>query len=192
MVVSAVLFHRTVAPDVKLWPLTVRVKAAPPAAAEAGAKEVIAGSALMVNETVADGLAAGLVTLILTEPAVAIAEAGILAANCVVATNVVGSGDPFQFTVAPFWNPLPFTVRTNAPEAAGRAEGLTVPIVAVGAAIVQLKDCDAVWEGTLESVAVTVNAYGPGVMGVPFTVTVTPAVELSTMPGGSVPEEIDQ
>jgi len=187
-----VLFHRTVAPEVKLWPFTVRVKAAPPAVAETGAKKVIAGSALMVNETVADALAAGLVTLILAEPAVAIAEAGILAVNCVAATNVVGSGDPFQLTVAPFWKPLPFTVRTNAPEAAARTEGLTVPIIAAGAAIVPLKDCDAVWGDTLESVAVTVNAYGPAVMGVPFTVTVAPAVELSNIPAGNVPEETDQ
>ena len=65
-------------------------------------QEVTAGSALMLKESVADGLAAGFVTLILAEPGVTMAEAGILAVNCVVATNVVGSGDPFQFTVAPF------------------------------------------------------------------------------------------
>ena len=96
------MFHLTVAPDVKFWPFTVRVNAAPPAVAESGAREVTAGSALIVKETVAEGLAVGLVTVILAEPAVAIAEAGILAVNCIVVTNVVGSGDPFQLTVAPF------------------------------------------------------------------------------------------
>ena len=185
------LFHFTVAPDAKLPPLIVRVNAAPPAVADVGAKDAIAGNASIAKAMEADAEVDGLVTLILAEPALVRADAGMLALNCVVLTNVVGSGVPFQLTVAPFWKPLPFTVRINAPEPAGRAEGFREPTVAPRPAIVPLKACEAVCVGTLESVAVTVNVYGPDVIGVPLTVTVAPVVELRNIPAGRVPEEID-
>ena len=138
------LFHFTVAPDVKLLPFTVRVNAALPAVTDAGANEEIAGNASMVKAREADAAVDGFVTLTLAEPGAAIAEAGILAVNRVVLRNVVGSAVPFQLTVAPFWNPLPFTVRTNAPAPAGPAEGFREPTVAPSPAIVPLKDWEAV------------------------------------------------
>lgn len=141
---SAVLFHFTVAPDVKFLPFTVRVNAGPPAVAEVGAREAIAGNVSIVKETEADAALDGFVTLTLAEPAAAMDNAGILAVNCVVLMNVVGSGVPFQLTLAPFWKPPPFTVRTNAPEPAARAEGLRDAIAAPSPAIVPLKDCEAV------------------------------------------------
>ncbi len=51
--------------------------------------------------------------------------AEIVAVNCVALTNVVGRGDPFQFTiVAPLTKPVPFTVSVNAAAPAVRAAGL--------------------------------------------------------------------
>jgi len=49
VVVRAVAFQRTAAPDAKALPFTVSVKVGPPAVAEFGLKDVIAGGALIKN-----------------------------------------------------------------------------------------------------------------------------------------------
>ncbi len=82
MVVSAVPFHRTVAPVRKLVPFTVSVKAASPAATEAGLRLVMLGvGALMGNVTVAEGLPPALSAAMLPLPAVAIRLAGTAAVS---------------------------------------------------------------------------------------------------------------
>jgi len=50
-------------------------------------------------------------TVIFTGPEKAVSVAVIAAVSCVALTNVVGRGDPFQFTTTPFAKFVPFTVR---------------------------------------------------------------------------------
>jgi len=99
-VVSAALPNFTVAPETKPAPFTVRVKLAPPAAAELGLRLVIAGRDLIVN---VDALEAPpvVVTVTLAVPAVAIRFAGTAALSVVALTKLVCSAAPCQFTFAP-------------------------------------------------------------------------------------------
>jgi hypothetical protein len=55
----------------------------------------------------------GLVTVTQAVPAAATLAAGTVAVNCEPLTKVVANGVPFQFTVAPDTNPVPFTVRVK-------------------------------------------------------------------------------
>jgi hypothetical protein len=56
---------------------------------------------------------AGFETVITLVPTLATLEAGTVAVNLLVFTNVVARAVPFQFTTAPGTNPVPFTVREN-------------------------------------------------------------------------------
>lgn len=77
---SAVVFHRITAPVTKLVPFTVSVKAGPPAVAEVGAREVIVGGGLIVND---DPLLVTLPerTVTVAEPAVVTRVAGMAAVS---------------------------------------------------------------------------------------------------------------
>jgi hypothetical protein len=94
------------------------VKAAPPAAAEAGAIEVSVGpeTALIVNDRVPDvpPPGAGFVTVTLAVPAVAMSAGVIAAVNCVALTNAVVLAAPLNFTTDVDTKPVPFTVRVKA------------------------------------------------------------------------------
>src|SRR6478752_4771882 len=56
---------------------------------------------------------AGFVTVTGLDPAVAMADAGIMAVNCFVVTRVVVSRTPLKFTVAPAPKLSPLTVKVN-------------------------------------------------------------------------------
>ena len=82
-------FQRTVEPLTKLVPLTVRVKAAPPAVAEEGLRLVVVGTGLLIVKVWAldvppPGVPLKMVTL--DVPAVAMSAAGIEAVSCVLLT----------------------------------------------------------------------------------------------------------
>jgi hypothetical protein len=67
IVTSACPFHFTVEPETKLLPLTVRVKSAPPEAAQLGLSDVVVGSGLlMVMTSLAVPVPPELVALIVT------------------------------------------------------------------------------------------------------------------------------
>ena len=108
----------TAAPATKPVPVRVNVKAAPPAAAEAGAIEVSVGpeTALIVNDRVPDvpPPGAGFVTVTLAVPAVAMSAGVIAAVNCVALTNAVVLAAPLNFTTDVDTKPVPFTVRVKA------------------------------------------------------------------------------
>jgi hypothetical protein len=100
-------------------------------------------------------------------------EAKIAAVTCVLLTKVVALGAPLRFTVAPFTKPMPLTVSVNAAEPATALEGeselivgtalsitkeiafdvppgagfvtvtLTVPAVAISAAVIAAVNCVA-------------------------------------------------
>ena len=70
MVVSGVAPHITVEPPTKFTPVTVSVKGAPPATAEVGLSDVIAGP-LTVNGAAEEEAALEFCTVIFTDPAAA-------------------------------------------------------------------------------------------------------------------------
>jgi len=115
VVVSAVLPHSTVAPETKFVPLTVSVKAEPPAVVEVGVRLVIVGvpGALMENDA-PDDVPAESVTVTVAEPVLAMRLAGTAAVNWVELTNVVVSVVLPHCTVAPERKFVPLTVRVNA------------------------------------------------------------------------------
>lgn len=112
-------FHATEAPDRKPVPLTVSVKAASPDVTVAGDKEEreggVGGGLEMVKVEELEVLPL-LVTVTCAVPEFAISAAAMLAVTWVPLTKLVVRADPFHCTMAPFENPVPFTVRVNAPE----------------------------------------------------------------------------
>ena len=131
-------FQRTVdTPLTKPVPFTVRVKADPPAVADAGLKLVMVGTGLLliVNVSVFDVPPPGalLNTVTLAVPAVAMSAALMLAVNWVLDTYVVARSDPFQRTVdAPLIKPVPFTVRVKSGPPAVADAGLILVMVGRG------------------------------------------------------------
>jgi hypothetical protein len=69
------------------------------------------------------GVGAGLVTVTLAVPAVAISEANIVVVICVLLTKVVALGAPLKLTMAPLKKPTPLTVSVNGAEPATALEG---------------------------------------------------------------------
>lgn len=92
-------FHRMLAPERKLDPLAVSVKALPPAMAEFGDKLDSEGvTALMAKASALEipPAGAGLKTVTEPAPAEAISEDEIDACSCVLLMNVVLRGLPFH------------------------------------------------------------------------------------------------
>ena len=106
LVVSAVPFHWTTAPERKPVPLTVRVKAGPPSIAELGLSELITGAAAMVKVALVDVIPFS-TTVTVTVPGEAMRLAVTCAVNCVALTKVVVSEVPFQWATALETNPDP-------------------------------------------------------------------------------------
>ena len=92
MVVLSAPFHRTFDVAMKLLPVTVRVKADPPAVAELGERVVRAGTGLFaavmvkVNPPEVPPPGVGLKTVTVAVPAVAMSVAGIAAVSWVEET----------------------------------------------------------------------------------------------------------
>ena len=82
--------------------MTVRTKGPPPAAALAGTSELIDGAGNDVGATMVKGRELELATLLETKtnavPRAAVSAYVMAAVSCVPLTNVVGRGEPFQFT----------------------------------------------------------------------------------------------
>ena len=82
-------FHCTVEPLTKLAPLTDRLKAAPPALAEAGLNPVVIGTGLLIVKVWALEVpppGAAVKTVRLAVPAAAMSAVGIQALNCALLT----------------------------------------------------------------------------------------------------------
>lgn len=140
VVARALPFHCTVEPLTNPLPLTVSVKAAPPAVAEFGLSVVMAGVGLLmvkVRELALPPPGAGLFTVTLAVPAAAMSLAGIAAVNCVALTKVVVRRFPFHQTVDALTNPLPLTVSVNAAPPA--VVELGFKLVSVGKGLLMVK-----------------------------------------------------
>jgi hypothetical protein len=102
VVVRALPFHCTTEHGSKLFPITDRTNAPPPAAALEGISELIDGvgndeGAVIVKLRELE-LAAPLDTKTVTIPREAVSAYVIAASSCVALTKAVGRGEPFQFT----------------------------------------------------------------------------------------------
>ena len=122
VVVRSAPFQRTIIPLAKLVPLTVSVKPAPPAVADAGLRLVMvgAGTPLIVKfrELEVPPPGDGLNTVTGAIPAAAMSEAGMAAVSRVEETNVVVRFDPFQRTTDPVTKLVPLTVSVKVPPVA--------------------------------------------------------------------------
>jgi len=135
VVVREVPPQRTVEVETKFVPVTVKVNCGSPGVAQVGLIAVVVGTRLlMVNVTAFDvpPPGAGFTTVTDAVPALAIRAAGTVAVSCVALTNVVVSAVPFQFTVEPETNLVPFTVNVNCAPPAVAEVGLIEVIVGTG------------------------------------------------------------
>jgi hypothetical protein len=144
VVVSAVAFHFTVAPETKFVPVTVKVNCEPPAVAQVGLSPLIVGTALIVNVCAFDvpPPGVGFTTVTEAEPAVATREAGTVAVSWVAETNVVASAVPFQFTVEVETKLVPLTVKVKPPLPAVTQVGLIDVVVGTGLLMVNVAAFD--------------------------------------------------
>ncbi len=114
-------------------PVTVRVNPGSPTVAVVALSEVTVGSGLLTVK-VSAGVdvpppGAGLDTVTVSAPAVAMSAALIAAVICVALTNVVTFALPLKFTTEVFTKFVPFTVSVNAAPPAVAVVGLMVVVV---------------------------------------------------------------
>ena len=124
-------FHIAMEPAVNPEPLTVNVKAAPPACAVAGLIPEMVGRlvpAVIVKAAVFD-VAPLAITAIVADPALEIRLAPTEAVSWLALTNDVGSAAPFHTTVAPPVKPEPLTVSVNPALPDCADAGLTLVMV---------------------------------------------------------------
>src|SRR4051812_2607807 len=123
-VTSGEPFHSTTGPpekippeEKKLLPRTVRLNADPPAIADPGLSDVMAGPAtvakLILNVSALEAALTGFTTVTLALPTFVIRLPGTVAVNCVAFTKFVTRGAPFHCTVAPEAKLEPLTVSVN-------------------------------------------------------------------------------
>lgn len=162
VVVRGLPFHCTVEPLTKLLPLTVKVKAAPPAVAPFGFKLVIEGRGLLMANVAASEVpppGAGVVTVTLAVLAVAMSVAGIKAVNCVALMKNVVRALPFHCTVESLMNPLPVTTNVKAVPPAVAEAGFKLVMAGAGLLMVKVSPFDVPPPGDgLATVTVAVPA----------------------------------
>jgi len=184
VVVSAAPFQFTIEAETKFNPLTVNVNCESPAAAQIGLSELMVGAAAIVNVTALD-VAPHPPTVIEAVPGVAMSAAGTVAVSCLVVTNVVTSGLPFQYTVSPWMKSLlgPFTVNVKSGPPAAMQVGLIELIVGV-VPILITRVAVAVLQELAPLLAVMVTVVVPAVVGVP---EIKPVLVFTDRPAGSRP-----
>ena len=131
----------------KFVPLTVRVKAAPAAMADAGCNVVTAGTGfvpvtLNVRAFEVPPPGAGLVTVTLKSPAVLRALGRTTAMRKYALTNDVTWGWPPKLTTEPLTNPVPLTLRTSSPEPAAAVVGDIDRMAGSGLVTLKLSEFD--------------------------------------------------
>jgi hypothetical protein len=128
------LFQRITEVGTNLLPVTVRVKAGPPAVAEVGDRLEFVGEGLLIVRGSAFEDTPLVSTVTWAIPARAMSVAGIAARTRAAETKVVGRSLPFHCTIDdPLINPVPLTVRVKAAPPAFREVGLMLVIVAAWA-----------------------------------------------------------
>ena len=127
--------------ETKPVPFTVRVKAAPSTNALDGDSEVMVGAGLFTAKLAGFDVpppGAGLVTVTLKVPALAMSEARMAAVSCVELTKVVARLLPLKLTAAPLTKFVPFTVKVKPTPPAMALVGEMLVIVGAGVCTVSL------------------------------------------------------
>lgn len=153
-------FHSTVEDDMKLVPVTVSVKAAPPVIAELGVNNVIAGTApVIVNVRAAEvpPPGEGLITVTLAVLAELMSVGAMAACKLVLETKVVERVLPFHWIVDVGTKFVPVTVNVKPAPPAGAEFGFTDATVGAGLSMVKVSALDVPPPGVgVETVTVTV------------------------------------
>jgi transcription initiation factor TFIIIB Brf1 subunit/transcription initiation factor TFIIB len=141
VVVRAFPFHWTVEEKMKLVPVTVSVNAAPPDSTVLGFNDKAAGTGLPIVNV--SGLevpppGAGVITVTMAVPAVAMSAAVIAACRLVLETKVVVRGLPFHWTVEEETKFVPVTASVNAAPPAPAELGFSELAVGDGLLIVNV------------------------------------------------------
>jgi hypothetical protein len=116
VVVRLTPFHLTTEVDEKFVPVTVSVKAEPPAGAQAGLRLVMVRGGMRIENVSAFEApppGAGLKTVIGTDPTAVILLAGTVALNCLGESKVVARSAPFHLTLDPETKSLPYTFKVK-------------------------------------------------------------------------------
>src|SRR5205823_1965610 len=145
VVVRAAPFQRTSEAATKFVPVTVSVKAAPPAVPALGASvDSVGTGALMVNVSAPDvpPPGAGLNTVTEAVPGSARAAPPIAAVSCILLTNVVVRAVPFQRTSEAATKLVPVMVRLKATPPAVALTGASVDSVGAGALMLNVRATD--------------------------------------------------
>lgn len=153
-------FHRIATLFCKFAPVTVRMKPAPPACADAGESALICGAgAVMANWAAAETCPPGLDTVMLADPKAAICAGVTAAASCVEERKVVARSAPFQRTADPETKFAPLTVRVNDAPPASVEEGLNDVICgAAGWLMENAAGAEVCWSG-FDTVICAVPAF---------------------------------
>lgn len=112
-------------------PVTRRVNVGDPAVALGGySVEIVAAGGTMektntAEVAAAEGVVAGVTTVMLADPAVASSDAGTDAVSCVAFVKLVARAAPFHCTVELLENEDPLTTKVNAALPAGAEPGLS-------------------------------------------------------------------
>lgn len=127
-------FHCTSDPCENPDPITVKVKACPPAIAKPGTMlEIFGTGTRIVIFTVLDIGRPGVTTVTSAVPGLAIRLAGTVAVKLVPPRYFVETGDPFHCTVEDKRKPEPYTVRVKVgPPAIGQPPNPGLRLVIVG------------------------------------------------------------
>jgi hypothetical protein len=180
---SAAPLQFTIEVESKFVPLTVNVNCISPAEAQVGLRELMAGTALIVNVCAPD-VAPHPPTVIEAVPGVAMRSVVTMAVSNFEDTNVVTSGLPFQYTVSPWVKSLlgPFTVSVNCGPPAPVQVGLIELIVGVVPIVITSVCWALVLQGPAPLLAVILTLVVPAVVGVP---EITPVLVFTLRPAGS-------
>lgn len=114
VVVRAPAFHRTTEVVRKFVPVTVRLKAGPPAMAVEGDNPLSVGTGALITNDTGEETTPELETVTCAVPGLAMSAAVMAAVNRVVPVNAVSRGLPFHSTVELVTKLLPLTVKVNA------------------------------------------------------------------------------
>jgi hypothetical protein len=124
----------------------------------------------------------GFATVIEAVPALAMRMAGTVTVSCVEETNVVASGEPFQFTVPPETKFVPITVNVNCGPPGVTQAGSMELIVGLALMVITSVALPVYMQGLAPLLAVMVMLVVPADVGVP---EITPVLVLTFRPAGS-------
>jgi hypothetical protein len=186
VVVSATPFHFTTVPVTKFVPVSVNVKAAPPAFAVVGESKLKVGEGLLIVNVIAEDTpppGAGFTTVSAAVPPTARSKAGTMAVICVPLETVVARATPFHSTSEPTTKFEPVSVSVKPAPPAGAMVCESIPTVGMGLLAMPVPESSRVCGlSKASSVNVTVASRTPMAEGVNVTVMVQVALTASVAP----------